>query len=68
MSSITVPTLLIAAERDTLCPAKYIKQAKEKIQNAELLFLPDVGHFDVYVGKELDTVLSAQVDFFKKYL
>jgi pimeloyl-ACP methyl ester carboxylesterase len=67
-SSIESPTLLIAAEHDTLCPANYIKQAAGMINDAELLVLPGVGHFDVYSGEVLQQMLTTTVDFFKKHL
>jgi fermentation-respiration switch protein FrsA (DUF1100 family) len=44
-------------------PAKFVQQAKE------LLVMPDVGHFDIYQGKALlETMLAAEVDFFKKHM
>jgi pimeloyl-ACP methyl ester carboxylesterase len=68
VASIKSPVLLVAAEKDTLCPAKFVQQAKERIQGAELLVLPNVGHFDVYQGAALETMLAAEVDFFKKHM
>lgn len=68
VSNITVPVLLIAAEHDSLCPAKYIQMAKERIPNAEIITIPSAGHFDVYTGDELQTMLSAQVKFFNLHL
>jgi pimeloyl-ACP methyl ester carboxylesterase len=60
--------LLIAAEKDTLCPAKYVQQAQQLIKGAAFFMVPNAGHFDVYKGKELQEMLTAQVGFFKKHL
>mmetsp|Transcript_21 Transcript_21/g.41 ORF Transcript_21/g.41 Transcript_21/m.41 type:complete len:378 (+) Transcript_21:47-1180(+) len=65
----TTPTLLVAAENDTLCPAKAVENAAKLIGNSELLLLRGVGHFDVYHKEEvLQTILSTTVDFFKANL
>lgn len=43
--------MLIVAQNDILCPAKYAKVAAATIPNAELVLLPDTGHFDLYAGR-----------------
>jgi pimeloyl-ACP methyl ester carboxylesterase len=68
VSNITAPALLIAAEHDTLCPAKDAQQAAARMPNAEWLLLEGVGHFDVYQGHVLEQLLVATVDFFQKHL
>jgi pimeloyl-ACP methyl ester carboxylesterase len=68
VSDISVPTFLIAAADDTLCPAANIKKAASMIDGAELMLLPNVGHFDVYTGELLQTILAATVSFFQKHL
>jgi pimeloyl-ACP methyl ester carboxylesterase len=68
VSDISVPSLLIAAADDTLCPAANIKKAASMIDGAELMLLPNVGHFDVYTGELLQTILAATVSFFQKHL
>ena len=63
------PVLLFAAEHDTLCPAKYVQQARERIgSRAELHLIEDAGHFDVYRGEYLEAMLEKQVRFFKTHL
>jgi dienelactone hydrolase len=62
------PVLLFAAEKDILCPTKFIQQAQGQIEGAELLVMPNVGYCDVYQGKALETMLAAEVDFFKKHM
>jgi len=61
------PTLLVAAEKDTLCPAMYAKHVAKRIENAELFLLDGAGHFDVY-GKELERVIQHEAAFLKKHL
>ncbi|KAL3945272.1 MAG: hypothetical protein SGBAC_000620 [Bacillariaceae sp.] len=68
ISTIELPVLLISAENDTLCPDRYVQAAKERIKNAELFFFPNLGHFDIYDGEPLETMLSQEVDFFNKHL
>ncbi|CAJ1966763.1 unnamed protein product [Cylindrotheca closterium] len=68
LSRVNLPVLLIAVENDTLCPAKFVQAAKERIKNAELFVFPNLGHFDIYDGEPLKTMLSKQIDFFNKYL
>jgi pimeloyl-ACP methyl ester carboxylesterase len=61
------PTLLVAAEKDTLCPAMYGKHVAKRIENMKLLLLDGAGHFDVY-GKEFDRVIEQEAAFLKKHL
>eukprot|EP00547_Thalassionema_nitzschioides_P009089 CAMPEP_0194226334 /NCGR_PEP_ID=MMETSP0156-20130528/41643_1 /TAXON_ID=33649 /ORGANISM="Thalassionema nitzschioides, Strain L26-B" /LENGTH=312 /DNA_ID=CAMNT_0038958659 /DNA_START=189 /DNA_END=1128 /DNA_ORIENTATION=+ len=66
---MTAPVLLIGASRDTLCPLKYIRKAKEQIRNAELLVMREAGHFDVYHNATiLEETIRAQVEFYQKHL
>lgn len=68
VSKIELPVLLISAENDTLCPSKFVQAAKDRIKNAELFTFPKLGHFDIYQGDPLTTMLSKQIDFFNKNL
>ena len=61
------PTLLVAAEKDTLCPAMYAKHIAKRIENVELLLLDGAGHFDVY-GTELERVIKHEAAFLKQHL
>jgi pimeloyl-ACP methyl ester carboxylesterase len=45
-----VPTLVITASNDTLCPAAAARNALQWIPNAQYLELPNANHFDVYDG------------------
>ena len=74
MDSIVTPTLLIAAQDDTLCPAKYVKKAHALIAGSEYYEVgssnnhANGGHFDIYGGKELQDSLEREVAFFQKHL
>lgn len=65
---ITTPTLLLAAENDTLCPAKYVEEAHNKIPKSEYYLSQNTGHFDIYDGRELVVSLEKEVLFFQKHL
>uniref|UniRef100_A0A7S2A0G5 Serine aminopeptidase S33 domain-containing protein n=1 Tax=Ditylum brightwellii TaxID=49249 RepID=A0A7S2A0G5_9STRA len=68
VASVVAPSLLIAAEHDTLCPVEQVVKAAEIIEGAELLVLPGLGHFDVYSGDALKEILSSTTKFLKKHL
>jgi pimeloyl-ACP methyl ester carboxylesterase len=44
LSSVAVPTLVVAAERDTFTPPELAKHMAEVIPHAELLFLAGASH------------------------
>jgi uncharacterized protein len=68
VQNIKVPTLLVVAENDTLCPAAAARDAISYIQDGRLYSIPNVGHFDVYNGEILHMVLSETLAFFKKHM
>jgi pimeloyl-ACP methyl ester carboxylesterase len=68
VSKISSPTLLIAAEHDTLCPAKEVEKAAKLIPNADLLVFPGAGHFDIFHGKFQAEVLATTIKFYQKHL
>lgn len=63
---VAVPVLLIAAEKDTLCPVHYAKQMAQKLDNVQLMIIPQKNHFDVYSGQALEGILSASVQFLQQ--
>jgi uncharacterized protein len=70
---ITTPTLLIGAQNDTLCPAKYIERIQYKSNvknnpNVESIILKDHGHFDIYHDQTLQQILDATIDFYNRHL
>lgn len=74
VDSVVTPTLLIAAQDDTLCPAKYVREAHARIVGSEYYEVgssnkhANGGHFDIYKGKELQDSLEREVTFFQKHL
>jgi uncharacterized protein len=68
VQNIKVPTLLVVAENDTLCPAAAARDAIGHIEHGRLLSIPEVGHFDVYAGEALEMVLVETLAFFKKHM
>ena len=68
VSNISSPTLLIAAEQDTLTPASEVVKASKLIPNADLLVIPGAGHFDVFHDELLEQVLATTVEFYQKQL
>ena len=68
VDSIVTPTLLVAAQDDTLCPAKYVREAHARIQGSEFYEHAHAGHFDIYRGQAFQDTLEKQVAFFQKHL
>jgi pimeloyl-ACP methyl ester carboxylesterase len=68
ISKISSPTLLMAAEQDTLSPAKEVVKAAKLIQIADLLVFPGAGHFDVFHDERLEQVLARTIEFYQKHL
>ena len=70
LHKVDVPTLLIGADLDTLCPLSAVQKAHDKMgESVEfLLGLASVDHFGVYKGKALQRGLKTIVPFLKKYL
>ncbi len=70
VSQIQCPTLLIAAEFDTLCPASDSEAAARLMdpQKTQLITMEGLTHFDIYNGKPLERVISATLTFLKTEL
>jgi uncharacterized protein len=66
--NIKVPTMVVVAETDTLCPEAAARDAIAHIHDGRLFSIPEVGHFDVYNGEVLQMVLSETLAFFKKHV
>jgi pimeloyl-ACP methyl ester carboxylesterase len=45
---LTMPTLLIGAEKDPLTAAKHVRALADRMPSAELHMIPDVGHLIHY--------------------
>ena len=68
LNQIKVPCLIVAAQADTLCPARYAVSAAHTIPHAQLSMIPNVGHFDLYEGEGLRLVLAEMKAFLKQHL
>lgn len=76
------PIMMIAAEKDTLCPLEFTKKAFRMISptsgedvssgTRKLIVLKDAGHFDVYNNDDdrrlLNQVLLESLSFLKEHL
>ena len=62
---ISSPTLLLAADQDTLCPSNAVEAALAQMDPSKtrLILLPNASHFDVYDGELLQRVLQESRDF-----
>jgi 3-oxoadipate enol-lactonase len=64
-AAINCPTLLIAGENDLVAPVKMAKELKNKIHEAKLEIVPDVGHWMMIEDCERSaTLLRAHLDNF----
>jgi fermentation-respiration switch protein FrsA (DUF1100 family) len=68
VANIKTPTLIVAANQDTLCPISAVNEAEKLLKNGKVLKY-DVGHFDFYEGKPtFDEVVGHQIRFFRTNL
>ena len=61
------PTLLIAAEKDSLIDLKAVKKTAKRMPNTKLIEVP-CGHFDVYSGEMFEKVVKAEAEFLNQHL
>ncbi len=66
-AKVRCPALVVVAEQDTLSPAWAVRRTAQAMPAATLLELPG-GHFSLYQGPTLETVVAAEIDFLKKHL
>ena len=66
--NVHCPVLLQVCERDSIIPRNTAEETEKELgEHAEVIYYP-IGHFDIYVGENFEKAVSAQIDFFKKYL
>jgi pimeloyl-ACP methyl ester carboxylesterase len=61
LSSISLPTCIIAGEEDKLTPIKYAVFLKEKIPNSEMVAIRDAGH--LAMAEKPEEFNSCLIDF-----
>jgi len=59
---ITAPTMIVAAEKDTLISPAVVRKTADRIANATFISLP-AGHFEVYVGELFEKVVQLEGNF-----
>lgn len=65
---LACPILIQACTKDSVAPAAAaVKLARKAGPNVELKQY-DIGHFDIYVGKDRERALADQLDFFQRAL
>jgi len=69
IANVTCPILIIAAEKDTVCPTQesYIlfEHANEP---KKLLMLEGCKHYDAYEGKPFEKGIESTIEWFSRYL
>ena len=63
-----VPTLLVAAELDTLCPLHAVEKMAQLLPQSQLVVLNGTSHFDVYYNESLQQSLSIMIPFLNQHL
>jgi pimeloyl-ACP methyl ester carboxylesterase len=61
---IRCPVLLQVCRKDTVAPAKAAIKMAARMPNTATLKQYDIGHFDIYTGKDFDTGIADQLDFY----
>lgn len=64
---IRCPTLILAAEQDSLIPLSAVEKTAAKVKNTTLVRLP-YGHFDPYIGEAFATNVQTMTEFLLKHL
>ena len=64
---ISCPTLMFAAQNDSLIPLSATRKAAAKIKQVEYLEWP-IGHFDLMQGRWFDEAIRVQLAFLKKHV
>jgi len=64
---IRIPTLVLVALEDAICPAPATTRVTRRIPGARLEALP-VGHFDPYRGESFERVVEMEADFLVEHL
>ena len=67
-AKVRCPVLLQICDQDSITPLSAAQETEAKLGRfAEVIHYP-WGHFDIYLGENLDRSLADQVAFFKKHL
>jgi pimeloyl-ACP methyl ester carboxylesterase len=65
---IRCPALLQVCSKDTVAPAKAAIKMAKRMPNTATLKQYDIGHFDIYTGKNFDIGIADQLDFYANAL
>lgn len=69
VEEVGVPILLIVAENDELIDnANNAYAAAERLENAEVLKIPGITHFEMYVDEAFERASNAAANWFAKHL
>ena len=69
IGKITVPVMILGAEKDIVNPPAESKILFEKANEPkELVMIKDATHYQVYSGAKFEEAFKAEMEFFKKYL
>ncbi|MGL1901666.1 MAG: alpha/beta hydrolase [Fibrobacterales bacterium] len=68
-STLTAPTLVIGATNDIVNKPSESEEIFNKLQvDEKKLIMQDATHYDIYVGNNFESVSTAQLEWFQKYL
>jgi uncharacterized protein len=64
---VSCPLLLVAAKKDGLIPIAAVRKTAERAPKGELLEL-DIGHFEIYTGKQFEKAVKRETEFLVRHL
>lgn len=68
-AQVEAPTLVLAADDDTLCPVSDVKKMAGKLQNGKLVVLEKCGHFEPYAHpKFFPIAIGHETAFLQEHL
>lgn len=63
---LTMPTLVITGQNDTVIPEQIVRNAAQKMPNSEYLLL-NSNHFELCTGQIFEQNIALQIDFLSKH-
>jgi fermentation-respiration switch protein FrsA (DUF1100 family) len=68
VNKIRCPVLIQACDHDIALPLRVVEKTAERLGKlAQVIHYP-IGHFDIYRGRNFETAVNDQIEFFKKHL
>lgn len=68
LDTVQAPVMLVAADKDQLCPPALVKEAAKKLGDKATLVRHNCTHFEIYRGNFVEAVSEQMLDFLTQHL